>query len=533
MSRSTSPWSSLPSLTAVEVAVLVSGVSSMGLEIVAGRLVAPEFGSSIYTWGSIIGVFLTALGLGYAVGGRRAPERASSTAIVSILSQAAVYVAFLLFAGDAILRVTDALPLPARFAALVPVTILFGPPTFLLGFISPYAAELAGDVSTGEASGRVYALGTIGSIVGAFGTTFFLIPNFDITTIELGFGVLLVAGALHTALRLRRQAVVRAGLALTVLLASFTVTVYGVPTADGTVYETPTPYQELRVADDDGVRTLYLGGAPHSAMDLDQPHRYVFDYTRYFHLPLLFQDEIDVDRVLFIGGGGFSGPKRFVHEYPNATVDVVEIDPEVIDAAKEYFAVNESDRLRIHNEDGREFVENSDTKYDVIVLDAYRKDRVPFHLTTLEFMESLEAHLDEDGVMVANVISGESGPGSEFYRAELKTMQAAFPQVYSFPTSDTPFLKNIELVATKQSGVVTRAELRERNAERDIGIDLSAEVEQYTAASEVPTDDVPVLTDDRAPVDKLLDPQLGRRYVLERSEDNGTTTPQDGLRAPA
>jgi spermidine synthase len=287
-----------------------------------------------------------------------------------------------------------------------------------------------------------------------------------------------------------------------------------------TVYETQTPYAQLSVVDDDGVRTMYLGSAPQSATYLDGREGYVFEYSSYLHIPLLLQE--DVDRVLFIGGGGFSTPKRYLEEYPTVTVDVVELDPKVIDVAREYFGLPTSDRLNVIEADGREFLEQTDREYDVIVLDAYRKDRVPFHMTTAEFFSLAASRLDDDGAMVANVIATDSGPGSEFYRSEFKTMQTAFPHVYAFPTSDTPFLQNIELVATKREDGFTRAELRRLDDEREVGVDLSGAISRYRAAEDVRTGDVPVLRDDRAPVDGLIDAQLGRRYVIARGDRNDT-----------
>jgi spermidine synthase len=511
-------------LADAELAVLVAGLTSIGLEILAGRIVAPEFGNSIYVWGSIIGVNLSALAAGYHLGGRTAPVRASTDRIAGVLMQSVLFVVLLLVGGDAILRSFDALPIPARFAPLPPIAVLFGPPVFLLGFISPYAAELSDRPTAGSASGRVYALGTLGSIAGVFGTTFFLVPSFSITTIELGFGLLLVA----TALWVGDRRPIRVGQALVLvalLVGAFMLGGYGLEVSGTTVYETQTPYAQLSVVDEEGVRTLYLGGAPQSATYLDGRDGYVFDYTSYLHIPMLFQK--DVDRVLFIGGGGFTTPKRYLQEYPNVTVDVVELDPEVIDVAREYFDVPETDRLNVIQGDGREFLEETDRSYDVIVLDAYRKDRVPYHLTTVEFMRLTKSRLDADGVLMANVISARSGSGSQFFRAEYRTMQQAFAHVYAFPTSDTELLQNIELLAIKSEAGYTEAELRQlaRAQEDRVGLDLTVEVSQYLNASDIETDDVPVLTDDYAPVDQLLDPQLGRRYVVSRNNTTAALAP--------
>ena len=513
---------SLRRTTAPEIAVFVSGVASMGLEILAGRIVAPQFGSSIYTWGSIIGVFLAALSLGYHYGGKRARARASVERLSWLLLGTAAYIAVLIFAGDPLLAAGSAFPLPSRFASLPAVTLLFGPPTYLLGFISPYAAELSNTDEVGEASGRVYALGTVGSILGAFGTTFLLIPTFGVEIIGFLFGSLLVVTAFSISLpSIDREPFFATVAVALLLIAAVGSGAVGVSTGGQVVYQTQTPYQELEVADLGNTRTLYLDGQRHSAMDLTDPTRHVFGYTRYFHMPYLFAEEPDeIDRVLFVGGGGFSGPKRFVEEY-DATVDVVEIDPEVIDVSKEYFAVEESDQLNVHNEDGRRFLRETDRTYDLIVLDAYKKDKVPFHMTTVEFMQLANDRLSSDGILVANLISAPGGPASEFYRAEYRTMKQVFPQVYSFPTVDSNVIQNIEVVATKNPDVVTESELRVRNGNREIGIDLESEIDTYRR--DEPTDDVPILRDDRAPVDSLLDPMVGQRYVVEDAPvGNGT-----------
>jgi len=512
--------------TKPELAVFVSGVVSMGLEILAGRMIAPQFGSSIYTWGSIIGVFLAALSYGYHRGGQRASRRASDRTLARLFLATAAYVAALVFAGDLLLRLTTGFPLPSRFASLPAVILLFGPPTYLLGFVSPYAAELSDVDGLGRASGHVYALGTVGSIVGAFATTFALIPALDVDAIGMLFGVIsvLAAAAVVGADASRDQWFAVVGV-LALVLAAGSGGVVGVSVEGRVVYQSQTAYQELQVVDLGDTRTLLLDGQRHSAMDTDDPTRHVFEYTRYFHLPFLFADDPDeIDRVLFVGGGGFTGPKRFLRDYEDVTVDVVEIDPEVVDVAREYFAVPDSPRLNVHVGDGRQFLRETDRTYDLIVLDAYRKDKVPFQLTTVEFMRLARDRLSEDGILFANLISAPSGPASQFYRAEAGTMRQAFPRVYSFPTAGGLVVQNIELVATKSATPVTESQLRARNERREIGIDLAEAVGHYRRA---PTgDDVPVLTDDHAPVDSLLDPMVGQRYVVTEAnasaDENGT-----------
>ncbi|MFC6716623.1 fused MFS/spermidine synthase [Natrialbaceae archaeon GCM10025810] len=534
-----------PRLTAPAVAVVVSGVVSMGLQILAGRMVTPQFGDNIYTWGSVITVFLAALSLGYWRGGKRAAT-ASIGNLAWLLLGTAGYVAVVVALGELILSYSAAIPIPPRFASLPGAIVLFGPPTYLLGLISPYAADLSIKRGVGEASGHVYALGTIGSIVGSGAATYVLVPTLSIVQTGLLFGFLLVGAALvvaavgdgssagpaageksasrsspsdETASPTTVASVLVAGL-LVVAAVGGSV---GLDPRGDVVYRTQTPYQELEVVDDGDARTMYLDGARHSAMDLENPERHVFDYTKYFHVPALMQDDPDdVDRVLFIGGGGYTGPKDYERRY-DATVDVVEIDPEVTAAAERHFDLeheNDPD-LNVHTEDGRQYLEDTDHEYDVIVVDAYKKDQVPFHLTTEEFMDLASDRLTDDGILLANVISAPSGSASDFYRAQYKTMDESFPDVYTFRTSDSGSVQNLEVVATNEETDFTEADLAARTDafEREVGVDLSEEVDYYMDDPE--TDDVPVLRDDRAPVDSLLDPATGQRYVIEESESDG------------
>ena len=480
-----------------EVAVVVSGIVSIGLEILAGRVLAPAFGSSIYTWGSIIGVSLLALSLGYHRGGRLA-KHVDPSALDRCLLYTALYVVFLTVFGEYIITVSSALPVSPRYAALIPVMLLFGPPTYVLGFISPYAAELSERSGEGAVSGHFYAVGTAGSLVGAFGTTFLLIPWMGTTAMYTVFAVI----ASLPLMRDWRDP--KAYTVVAVLVIGWLASTGGVVGPGSTVYETATTYQDLRVADENGVRTLYLDGHPQSAMYLDNRTGYPWSYPRYFHIPLLMRD--DVNRVLFVGGGGFSGPKRFADM--NITVDVVELDPDVIRVAKEYFGVEESDDLNIFEGDGRTFLEDRNASYDVIYLDAYRKNKVPFQLTTKEFMELTAEKMDDQGIVFSNTIGVDSGPGSEFPRSQYKTIGEVYRSTYYFPEGRSGLAQNIEIIGSKQPRLSEAALLR-RSTMYD-GLDLSDEIRNVERPV---TGDVPVLTDRYAPVERLLQPLVGREYA--------------------
>jgi spermidine synthase len=291
------------------------------------------------------------------------------------------------------------------------------------------------------------------------------------------------------------------------------------------VYQKDTPYNSLNVVDDthSGVRTLWLNSLPHSAMYLNGSNNSVFPYTDYFHIAFVFNP--DIRSVLFIGGGGFSAPKKFLEDYPKVTVDVVEIDPEVVKTAEQYFSVHSDPRLHIFNEDGRHFLSQSSEKYDLIVLDAYSKTYVPFHLITEEFFKLVDQHLNPNGVVASNIISSLVGDTSDLLRAEYKTVNQTYPKtVYLFTTTSDSLsqVQNIILVAQKSSSHYNESELVNRAKDAPKRGDVLAKYVATDYDSEINTTDVPILTDDYAPAQSLLNPVTGAPYeggesILPRS----------------
>lgn len=482
-------------ISRVEVAVVASGIVSMGLEILAGRVIAPEFGSTIYTWGSIIGVSMLALSLGYHYGGKSS-NKATINDLERFLIYTSVYILFIMQFGDYILNLTSSMPIGSTYAPLIPITILFGPPTYFLGYVSPYAAQLSSKETKGEASGHFYAIGTAGSIIGAFGTTFVLIPSVSVDFIYIFFAVL-AAAPLFKGIKQPRSYYILAVLILGILLLQTPVN------AQNVIYQDETPYQSLKVTQEDNLKTLYLEGQPQSAKYINSSET-PWEYPEYFYIPFLLREE--VDNALFIGGGGFVGPQQFAEQ--GVKVDAVELDPGVVDAAEEHFNLSESENLSVHTMDGREYLQQTNKTYDVIILDAYRKDEVPFHLTTKEFFQLAYEKTDEKGVVLSNVISTPSGPGSRFAKSYYRTKNTQFNSMYFFPTRDSSSVQNIEIVASKNPQL-SREQLINR-AENFEMRNLSKEVRNL---EEVNAEDAQILTDDYAPVEKLLNPLVGRVYV--------------------
>lgn len=502
------------------ISVFVSGAVVMALELLGSRLLAPVFGNSIFVWGSLIGVVLASLSAGYYLGGKLADRRPEFQTLSLIIFVAGVLVLALPALAPPAFDAIIGIHLGERYSPLFGTTLLLGPPSLLLGMVSPYAIRLAvGSVEKlGKASGNLYALSTLGSIVGTFFTVFVLIPEFGVNKIIVALGVtLLVVAFLGMEIRMKMFVL----LILLVLpfaapyLVTHRLTVASYTLALGdTVYETDTPYHHLLVADafDPGhqstVRYLILDDNFHSAMDLNNPDRTVFAYTEYFHLPFLLNPNIT--RVLFIGGGGFTGPKAFLKQYPNVTVDVAEIDPEVIRVAVQYFGVDPTNpRLHTYNEDGRIFLQQSNQVYDAVILDAYSRSYVPFHLMTLEFFKLVETHLTMEGSVISNLIARISGGSSQLLGAEIKTMSGMFPNVYAFATRGTAYsdLQNIILLATLFHNRLNEPDFQHLAVKsKTASAQLMSNVDNYFVMGTVTA---PTLTDNFAPVETLLNPITG------------------------
>jgi len=496
--------------------VFVVGAAIMSLELTASRILAPDFGNSIYVWGSLIGIILTALSLGYMYGGRLADRRLSFRIFCATIFLAGLLTLFIPFFSPVVMDLALGSGLGLRYGPLLVTALLMGLPTFLLGMVAPYAIKLATRdlAQLGNVSGSLYSLSTFGSIMGTFATVFVLIPSIGVRSIVTLIGIFLLAASLPG---LRWGPRLLALASAVVVLSPVASLVQQVQTTPGdVVFEKDTPYSHLLVKDQGSRRIMYLNGMPDSGMYLNDSIELVFPYTRYFALGWTFNPNIT--RVLFVGGGGFSGPKKFLRDYPTAEVDVVEIDPDVILAARRYFDVEENPGLTVYNQDGRTYLAETQREYDLIVLDAYTKTYVPFHLLTREFFELLHDRLSENGVVVSNLIASLVGDTSDLFWAEYKTVQEVFPSLYVFRTSKSGpgWVQNVILVASKDPEVLTNEDVARRGAAVN-SVD-SPELEAFADNlwGETPdTDGLPLLTDDYSPVEMLLNPITGRPYDIE------------------
>lgn len=276
-----------------------------------------------------------------------------------------------------------------------------------------------------------------------------------------------------------------------------------------TLYEKATAYHRIRVEETRERRYLYFDGTLQSSMDRQDPDALELSYSRFSSLGLALKP--DATKALIIGLGGGSMAKKYHKEFPELEVISIEIDPDVIKVAREFFHFQEDPHQRVHNGDGREFLARTEDRFDLILLDAYYADNMPFHLITSEFFDTAWHKMTPDGVMVLNLIGTLRGPESKFIRATVKTLANVFAQIYTFPTfgNQTHVLgeiQNIVVLASKAPHRMSIKEMEQRAARLGRGLfpEPASKIRSSYYTGPLNQDDVEVLTDDDTPADDLV-----------------------------
>jgi predicted membrane-bound spermidine synthase len=268
--------------------------------------------------------------------------------------------------------------------------------------VAPFAVRLtlADTQTSGRTAGNLYAISTIGSIVGTFLAGFVLIAWLGSTNILLLMAAVLAFASLLSA---RSGAGLKAAACLLFLAALRVTADYDAQLAAEGFVDTDTAYNRVIVfkgADDyTGRLVRVMSTGPHakqSAMYLDEPSALALPYTRFFRLAEHFLP--GMKRMLVLGGGGFSFPKYALEHYPDVRVDVVELDPGVTALAREHFELKDHPRQRIVVADARTFLNRNRETYDVILCDTFNSHyAIPFHLTILEAVSACMQPLRRTG----------------------------------------------------------------------------------------------------------------------------------------
>jgi spermidine synthase len=513
-----------PSPRFLYLAVFSGGMTTLAVELSAARLLESVFGTSNIVWANIIGLILVYLTLGYFIGGRWADRSPHPTTFYRVLIWAAFSAGLIPLISGPILKVAaGAFPDPSGlsadvailFGSFASVLILFALPVTLLGCISPFAIRLALQrVSTaGDVAGRMYAVSTLGSIVGNFTPVLLFIPAIGTARTFLIFSSLLLVVALIGLARAGGRwwrflwmPVVLAGLAWLTLPGPIK------PAAEGTelLYEKESAYNLIQVVEDEaGWRYLLLneGQGWHS---LYHPDHILTGFTwDYFLAGPLFNPgpfhPDQVRRVAIIGLAGGTIARQYTAAYGPVPIDGVEIDPDIVRVGREYFGMT-LPNLNTIVADGRHFLTYTEQTYDVIAVDAYRLPYIPWHLTTVEFFQEARNHLDGDGVLVINV--GRTESDYRLVKALLATLGKVFASTHVIPV---PNSFNAIVVATVEPSS------KENLQENVVSVEnpLLKQVGEWVLDNWQPMSaDAPVFTDDWAPVEQLTNSMV-LHYFLE------------------
>lgn len=477
----------------------------MVVEISAFRLLAPYFGNTIYTSTALIGVILVAFSVGGYLGGRLADRRPALDLIGWLLAGAAVLTLFI-----PALHMAFSLSLSAYGLISGPLAIslvLFALPGILLGAVSPASVRFYSltqkDTHVGMAAGTISMLGSLGSFVGTFMSGFFLLSTFGVRVIFVGAGVALLLLAVASFLLARAARHVPVQVLIGGLIAGALGWNSQQAPLKGVIHEQESFYHHISVFEEGESphkrRMLALDSTQEGGMNPDTG-ALILPYQEYWKLALL-REPAEVRSALFIGAGAFGMPENVSRDFPEAKVDVVEIDPKVIEVGRKYFKLDEYPRVNAHAADARRFLHLSGgQKWDMIFGDAYNgRQAIPGHLATREFFQLVADHLEPKGVYIMNVISAVSGQKAELTSGMLATLRQVFPYVETFAVGyrrDDP--QNVILLCSREN-------LKPQIVDRYVTAGSWQEklVRTHVAAGTVARSEV-VFTDDLNPVDAII-----------------------------
>ena len=473
----------------------------MIIELVGSRIISPYVGTSIYVWTSLIGIILGSLSLGYYLGGRSADKNPNLKTLSLILLLSGISTVAIIYLRYIAYRL-GIFNSEFNLLSIIFAPFIFVPSTLFFGMVTPYIIRLhlKNIETSGAAVGKLYALSTIGSIIGTFLGGFLLISYFGSTNILIILGIITICLSLIVYLFHKKDLGFPLVVCLAIGLSLLTFrTPTAIPTPGNLVADIDTPYKRLWIFDS----TDYVTKLPtriitdtvfgsQSGIFLDNPSELLFEYQKYFDLVSHFSPS--GKKLLMIGAGAFTYPAHYLANNSTGTIDVVEIDPSMEEISTKYFSLVKDPRLKIIHDDGRIFLNKTSEVYDGIFVDAFTSLlSIPYQLTTKETVDKLYEKVSLDGAVIVNIISAIEGGKGEFLRAEYVTYKTVFPTVLLFKVYEhinDKTVQNIILVATKKPAPTLQSRDTELNR-------LLKNI--YTKKIK---EDMPILYDDFAPVEK-------------------------------
>ncbi|MGV8027069.1 MAG: spermidine synthase [Anaerolineaceae bacterium] len=511
------------------IAIFCAGLVSLAIEVSASRLLSNYFGSSNLIWACIIGSILIYMAIGSMVGGKWADRSPKPELFYGILTWGAFSTGLIPCIAKPILRsaslAMDHLEIGPLILAFGVVLILFSIPMILLSMTSPFAIRLLLDEarSSGNVSGKVYAVSTAGSFIGTFLPVLVLIPAVGTYTnfLILSFFLLLIGfwGLCKTELGLINVLFKYGWMPVVIAISAWFGLRGNDKIATGLIYEKESEYNYIQVQQINGYNLLRLneGQGIHSIYN---PDTLAYEgawqqvlAAPFFNTPPYTPENVQSMAILGLAGG--TSARQAASVFPNSKIDGFEIDKTVIAVGYEYFAMD-IPNLTVYAQDARLGLRSMSKKYQLISIDAYRPPYIPAHLITLEFFQEVYDHLTEDGVLVLNV--AQIGGDRRLVDALTTTLSQVFPSVY---TSDVPNTFNSMVYATRSAtnvqNLYTNYLLLDESGNFSA---LLKETLETTILNLKPLGESNlVFTDDRAPIENLVNSMLIDFYRTGGIED--------------
>jgi len=483
----------------LEITVFVCWAVVMIFELVGSRVLWPYLGTSIFVWTSLIGVILWSLSLWYYLGWKIADKKANLNILSRIILLSAIFILITILFKNSILTIINDNTSNLKISSFIASLILFAPTSILLWIISPYVAKLK--IKNIETSWttvwNLYALSTAWSIFWTFLAWFYLIPFFWTNNLLLILSIVLVL--LSIIVSYKKNIILKIFILLSIIFISIWIKEIKNIYEKNWFIDTDTAYNRVWIYNRtdnnyNKIRSLLINNEHSSAMFHDS-NDLVYEYTKYYHLAKHFFPNFK--NTLMFWWAWYWFPKSFLENYTNSTIDVVEIDPKLTSLAKKYFNLKDNKNLTIYHEDWRVFLNKTKNKYDVIFWDAFSSHHsLPYQLTTKEAIQKNYDILNENWVVILNIISAIQWEAWLFLQAEYKTYKSIFPQVYVFPVKDKNDwnkIQNIILVAIK-------SKIKPLFKSPDLVLNNYL---KHLWNKEIKSD-LPILTDDFAPVDYYI-----------------------------
>jgi MFS family permease len=475
----------MPRLLAAAVVLVAAGVVLV-LEILAVRLAAPYVGLTLETYSAAIGVALLGIAAGAWAGGQWADVVDPRKTLGPTLIVAGILVLLARPIVDGLgPRLTDS----GSLGTLAVVGAGTGPAILVLSMAHPAVVKLrlAALEHTGATVGGLSAVGTLGALGGTLLTGFVLLGELSTRDIALGAGVLVVGLGLVVGVTLRRSG--PHGLVL-IALPVLALPALAVLLASDGPCERETRYYCARVEARAPGKALLLDNLTHAYVDPGQPRRLLLEYLDRMEIIVdAFRPGRQPLTALQVGGGGFAFPNYLAAARPGTRSTVLELDPGVVEIARDDLGLGTGPDLRVRTGDARmSILDEPSDAYDLVVGDAFASRSVPWHLTTSEFLAQVRRVLRPDGIYALNLIDGDE---LRFLRAELATLEATFDDVVLIAN---PGQISGNFVVAASTARLPLDALRRRAA--------AAGKEVIDAAALI--DGAPILTDDFAPVDQLI-----------------------------